>query len=109
MIKELRIQQLCGGTLFKIIFIGNSSFFIPYSVLMGVFSFFGIGTMKWNEHLITGFAGLVASPFLGGFMALLFTACIWVPTFIGLWLYSKFQPINLIYIPVSEIESNKTL
>jgi len=40
MSETLRIQRLRGGTLFKVIFIGNCLFFIPFSVLMGILSFF---------------------------------------------------------------------
>ena len=109
MSETLKIQRLRGGTLFKIIFIGNSLFFIPFSVLMGIFSFFGAETVKWNGQPLIGFAGLVASPFIGVFVTLLFSAFNWVPIFIGLWLYSKFKPIQLEYISVSEIETTKEL
>lgn len=109
MSKKLRIQRLRGGTLFKIIFIGNFLFFIPFSILMGILSFFGAATVTWNEQPLTGFAGLIASPFIGVFIALLFSVFLWVSIFIGLWLYSKFKPIELEYIPVSETGTTKTL
>lgn len=102
--ETLIIQRLRGGTLFKIIFIGNFLFFISISVLMGILSFFGAATVKWNEQLLTGVAGLVASPFIGVFTALTFSAFLWVSTFIGLWLYSKFKPIKFEYIPVPKTE-----
>jgi hypothetical protein len=107
--ETLRIQRLRGGTLFKIIFIGNSLFFIPFSVLMGILSFFGAATIRWNEQPLTGFAGFVASPYIGVFITLLFSAFLWVSTFIGLWLYSKFRPIELEYIAVSDEETAKIL
>jgi len=109
MSETLRIQRLRGGTLFKVIFIGNCLFFIPFSVLMGILSFFGAATLKWNGQPLAGFAGLIASPFIGVFITLLVSAFLWVSTFIGLWLYSKFKPIELEYIPVSETQTTKTL
>jgi len=82
MSETLRIQRLRGGTLFKVIFIGNCLFFIPFSVLMGILSFFGAATLKWNGQPLTGFASLIASPFIGVFITLLVSAFLWVSTFI---------------------------
>lgn len=95
------IRRLRGGTLFKLIFIGNAAFLVPFTMLMGVLAFFDAGTtISWNEQTLTGLPALVAAPFMGVFMALMFSAFAWVSLYCGLWLYSRFRPLELEYIPL---------
>lgn len=105
----LIVQRLRAGSLFKILFIGNAVFFISFCTLMGILGLFGIETMKWNNHPLFGVAGLVASPFIGVFLTLFISTFLWVSTFIGLFVYSKFKFIELEYFPANNIETTSTL
>ena len=99
---KIRIKQLEARSLFKLVFIGSSMCIIPFSVLMGIFSLFGAGTIEWNNRPITGIAGLIASPLLGLFATIMFSVFSWVVLFLGLWLYSKFKSIELEFISPEE-------
>jgi hypothetical protein len=68
---------------------------IPFAMLMGVFALFGFQTLTWNHEPVTGIKGLVASPFIGLFLAALFTAFMGVCLSFGLWLFSKVRPLSL--------------
>ena len=103
---KIIVRRLRGGTLFKLIFIGSLAFFLPFFLLMGVLALFGASTITWNEQPLTGFPGLISSPFMGLLVALPFSTLGWVVIFIGLWIYSRFKPIELEYIPM---DSNDTL
>jgi len=96
--ETLVVQRLKLGTVFKIILTGNIFGFAIVTTVIGIFSLFGAGVIKWNEQYITGFKGLIASPFIGIFVGLiigLFTALF---TYVGLRLYAMFKPIAIEYI-----------
>ncbi|WP_189458904.1 hypothetical protein [Jeongeupia chitinilytica] len=97
MFQKISIQRLSVGSVFKLLAIGVVFSFIPFSVLMGVFAFFGASTVHWNGQSLTGITGLLASPFVGLFVAFLFTAFVGAMCVFGLWLYSKFMPIELAF------------
>ena len=100
---RIRIKRLKAGSLFKLIFIGNFMFLIPFSILMGMFSLFGADTVKWNNQPIRGIAGLIASPFVGLFITIIFSILFWAAMFVGLWIYSKFKSIELEFISPEEL------
>ena len=96
--EALVVRRLKLGTVFKVILTGNMFGFAIVTTVIGVFSLFGAGIIKWNDQYITGFKGLIASPFIGIFVGLiigLFTALF---TYIGLRLYAMFKPMTIEYI-----------
>ena len=106
---KIRIKHLKGISLFKLISIGNIIFFIPFSIVTGIFNYFGIGkaTITWKGQPLTGIAGLVASPFLGLFLAVIISAFLWVAIFVGLLIYTKFRPLELEFVPFSQADNDK--
>ena len=106
---KIQIKHLRGISLFKLISIGNIIFFVPFSIVTGIFNYFGIGKaiITWKEKPLTGVAGLVASPFFGLFLALVISAFLWVAIFVGLWIYTKFKPLELEFIPFSHADNDK--
>lgn len=96
---KIKIKRLKPGSLFKLIFIGYAIILIPFSILCGISSLFGMGTVTWNNQPITGIPGLIASPFIGIFLTILFSILGWIGLCIGLWIYSKFKNIELEFIP----------
>lgn len=95
MLSTITIQRLSTGTVYKLWLIALASFFIPFSTLMGVLSLFGFGSVNWNGQALRGVQGLIASPFIGVFLTLLFTAVFGSSSALGLWLYSKFRRLEL--------------
>jgi hypothetical protein len=95
--EKLTIRKLGLGTLFKITFIGLVCGFVPLFTLMGILGYFGMADLTWNEQPLTGVSALVAGPFLGLFMALVFTMFIGVALGLGLFIYSKFRPLEIEY------------
>ena len=93
--RTLSIRRLSTGSVFRLAAIGFSCSLIPFALLMGVFALFGFHTVTWNHQPLTGVKGLLGSPFIGLFLAALFTAFIGVCLSLGLWIYSKFRPLTL--------------
>ena len=98
----IEVKRLRGGTLFKLVFVGNAVFLTALTLLMGGLAFFGANTLQWNGEYLTGLPALLAAPFMGVFMALVFSALAWISLFCGLWLYSRFRTMRLEYIPVED-------
>jgi ABC-type spermidine/putrescine transport system permease subunit II len=96
MFKEITVQRLSAGTLFKLAGVGLAITLISFSSVMGIFAFFGASTVTWNHQQLTGWSGLIASPFIGAFVAVLFTGILGCCMAFGLWLYSKFRPLKLL-------------
>ena len=93
--RTLSIRRLGTGSVFRLAAIGFSCSLIPFALLMGVFALFGFQTVSWNHQPITGVKGLLASPFIGLFLAVLFTAFMGAFLSLGLWIYSKIRPLTL--------------
>lgn len=102
MVEQIEIRRLTTGTVFKILLIGGMFSIIPFSVFMGVLSLFGASTITWNGQPLTGISGLVASPFIGVFIALVFSAFFGLLLSAGLWVYSRFKPLTMHYWKAGE-------
>ena len=97
MIEKIEIKRLAMGTIFKILILGSLFSIVPFSLLMGILSSFGASTVSWNGQPLTGITGLIASPFIGVFIALLFSGIFGLFLSAGLWVYSRFKPMVLHY------------
>ena len=95
--EKIIINKLKLGSLFKITFIGLTFGFVPIFLLLGILSFFGMSSLKWNEQPVTGVTGLIAAPFMGLFTALIFTVIIASVMGLGLLIYSKFNKLEIEY------------
>ncbi len=96
--KSIIIKRFTAGSLFKIVAIGCSISLIGFAVLMGFFALFGGHTVHWNRDSLTGIAGLIASPFIGLFLAALFTMFGWLGFALSFWLFSLFGRLRVDYI-----------
>ena len=95
MFREMTVQRISAGTLLKLTGVGLVFTFVPFTILMGCFALFGYETVTWNEQALVGVSGLLASPFIGLFIAGVFTVIIGPCIAIGLWVYSKYRPITI--------------
>lgn len=104
------IRRFTVASLFKIVAIGCMTSFFSFSVLMGFLSLFGAHTVHWNRAPVTGVAGMIASVFLGCFLAVAFTIIGWIGFALGFWLFSRFSSLRLDYIADQSIEqTNETI
>lgn len=97
MFETTEIKRFSFGTVYKILAIASTCSLVPVSILMGLFAFFGAETIVWNGQHLTGLMGLIASPFVGIMLALIFTGFLGTLFACGLWLYSKFGTLHIAY------------
>ena len=109
MSRKIKVKRLRGGTLLRLLLIGNFIFFIPLSIIIGILGFFGLVSVNIDDKPVTGLTGIISSLFAGLWTALFLSIFIWGTSFLGLWFYSKFRSIELGYIPVSEEEKKTNL
>ena len=92
--RTLSIRRLGTGSVFRLAAIGFSCSLIPFALLMGVFALSDfIGQLESPAN--HGSEGIVASPFIGLFLAVLFTGLYGAFLSLGLWIYSKIRPLTL--------------
>jgi hypothetical protein len=95
MFETTTIRRFSFGTVYKILAIASGFSMVPLSMIMGLFAFFGAETIVWNGQHLTGLMGLIASPFVGLMLALIFTGFLGTLFACGLWLYSKFSTLEI--------------
>ncbi|MBL8469415.1 hypothetical protein [Methyloversatilis discipulorum] len=96
MFKEITVQRISAGTLFKLAGLGLVLTMLPFALLMGCLALFGASTVSWNQEPLTGISGFVASPIIGLVLAAVFTMLLGTSMALGLWLYSRFRPLTLL-------------
>ena len=103
MATTIQAERISFKTLFKIIYIGNLIFPSILLILLSVLSFFGFEVLKIGDVYLTGMdgllKGLITLPFMFLF-ALIWSAFFWVSYVISLWIYSRWRPMSLSFIPV---------
>lgn len=100
--QQFTVRTVRAGTIYKLLLLGLLLSMVPLSTLMGIAALFGADTVKWNGEPLHGWLGLLASPFLGIFIALLFTGFVGTLTCLGLWLLSWFRPIKLRVVQMAD-------
>jgi hypothetical protein len=108
MVETVKVERISFATLFKIIYIGNLIFPSILLVILSVFSFFGFEVLRFGDSYLLGMEGLIKGLLTVPFMflfALVWTIFFWTSYMISLWIYSKWRPMNLSFIPARQ--SNK--
>lgn len=97
------VRRLSGSTLFKLVLACNALFILPLCLLGSWHAIFGTGVpILVNGHPATGVPALLASLFGGTMMTVGYTLFGWLVLYVGLWLYSRFKPITIRYVPWRE-------
>lgn len=87
------IRRLRAGTVFKLLWTGNTAFLAPLYLLKGVAGLFGLDVLRSEGSYVHGLEALTTA---AGFLIagpLVFASFAFVPTFTGLWLYSRWRPL----------------
>lgn len=91
------IKRLSFGTVYKLILLGLLVGLFPLCLFFGFLAFLGYDTVQWNGESITGVKALFAGPLMGIFLSFLFTAVIGSFVALGLWIFSFFRPLSVVF------------
>ena len=102
MFQEINVRRLSAGSIYKIVWFGTVFSFVPFGFVMGVCALFGANTVHWNKAPITGAMGLLLGPFLGLFIAVVFTVIFGTVCALGMWVFSMKYSFKLRFVPSLE-------
>jgi len=95
--QTLLVKRLRTGSFYKILAIGLACGGIPICIGFGLLASVDLMTLNWNGQPVTGTKALFVGPLMGVFFALIGTAIFGSAAAFGLWLYSKFRPLEIEY------------
>jgi hypothetical protein len=101
------VTRLKTGSVFRLVAAGTFFSLVPFFILLGLLALFGRELVQFNDESVVGLQGLLVSPLLGIFSAIVCTAFIGVMLAFGLWLYSKWKPLTLEAVPI-EVANDKS-
>jgi hypothetical protein len=99
--KTLDVDRIRGASVIKLILLGSTTSWILVTSVCGVAALFGAEVIQWNGQYVTGMKGLIASPFIGAFVGILFGLFSAAFTYLGLRFYSLFRGISVEYVPAN--------
>lgn len=100
--ETLEVSRLRGATITKLIVLGSVIGGTLITTAFGVVGLFGVELFQWNGQYLTGLKGLIASPFIGAFIGLIFGMVTTVMTYVGLRFFSLFRGISIEYVPAGQ-------
>jgi hypothetical protein len=92
----LCLQRLSTGSVYKLVFLGLMAAMAPLGLLMGLMAWIGFDTVHWQGVPVSGPGAVVVGLLAGLWVALAFTAVMGSLMALGLWLYARFKPLNLL-------------
>jgi hypothetical protein len=90
--KAISVARVAKRTVWRLLVSALFPFMITIAVINGVFALFGAHTIHLGGQPVTGIGGLIASPFIGAFIAGMFCVFGWFAITIGLWLLRFVRP-----------------
>ncbi|MEX2151551.1 MAG: hypothetical protein WD793_15160 [Steroidobacteraceae bacterium] len=96
--QQLTIARLTTATIYRIFFLGLLFGCVPIFLVLGILGYFDLATLHWNNRPVTGLRAVIAGPFIGLLFALVGTAFFGSAAAVGLWLRSKFLPLDIQYV-----------
>lgn len=105
--KFIVIKRLTVGSLFKFLVVFLFPAPIIFSVVAGIYSMLGEGTVTFFDQPVTGIPAFLVSVFVGVFGAFTGTLIVWIIAVFIYWVFSLFGHLKISYIPhetESEIE-----
>lgn len=93
--QKVVVKKVSARTVFKLIFVGLNVSLILWGVIYGLLALFGFSVLKVNGQFVVGIEGLFAGPLIGIMVALLASIFSGVFSVMGLWIFSKFRPLQI--------------
>lgn len=97
--ETLDVSRLRGATIAKLIILGSVIGCTLITTVFGIAGLFGAETVQWNGQYLTGLKGMLASPFVGAFIGIIFGMFTASLAYIGLRVFSLFSDVSIEYVP----------
>ena len=91
----ITLKRIKAATIYRLLLIDLGIPMISVSSICCALSLFGFNLVKWNDQPVHGFLAIPAALFSGVFITVLFTVFIGSIACLGLWVYSRFRPLQV--------------
>ncbi len=92
---SVSIKRIKASIIYRLLLIGLGLPMMTFSLVCGVLGLFGYDMVKWNDQSIHGALAIPAALFSGLFITVLFTVFVGSIACLGLWVYSRFRPLQV--------------
>lgn len=96
--QQLTVARLTTATIYRVFFFGLLFGCFPIFLILGILGYFDLATVHWNNQPVTGFRAIIVGPFIGLLFTFVGTAFFGSAAALGLWIRSKFLPLDIHYI-----------
>lgn len=90
-----RFKRIKASAIYRLLLIGLGIPMMLFSFICGVLSLFGFNMVKWNGQPVQGLLAIPTALFSGLFITVLFTVFVGSIACLGLWIYSRFRPLQV--------------
>ncbi len=106
--QKIIVKRLTHRSLLRIAAVAAFTTLVPFGFFMGIFALFGFQTVRFNDQYLTGIVGLFGGIAIGVFVSVFFTLFFATLGFVGVWLYSKFRPLEIEYVEYEQDGRNSS-
>ncbi|GHD95649.1 hypothetical protein GCM10011445_31820 [Pseudocitrobacter faecalis] len=92
---DVTLKRIKPSSIYRLMLIGLGIPLQIFAVVCGVMGIFGADMVKWNDQPVHGILALPVAIFSALFVTVLFTAFLGSVTCLGLWIYSRFRPLEV--------------
>lgn len=89
------MKRVKASIIYRLILIGLGIPMLIFGILCGLMGVFGYDMVKWNNDVVHGILALPIALFSSLFITVLFTALFGSIVCAGLWIYSRFRPLEV--------------
>ena len=89
------LKRIKPSAIYRLMLIGLGIPLQIFAVVCGIMGIFGADMVKWNNQPVHGILALPASIVSALFVTVLFTAFLGSVSCLGLWIYSRFRPLEV--------------
>jgi hypothetical protein len=91
----ITVKRVRASIIYRLILIGLGIPVFIFGFICGVMGIFGYDMVKWNNEVIHGILALPVALFSSLLITVLFTAMFGSVVCLGLWIYSRFRPLEV--------------
>lgn len=103
--QSLFVKRIRTASVYKIVALGCAAASLPLALAFAVLGATGLMTLSWNGQPVNGARALVVGPLIAFLFAAFAAGLVGSLVAFGLWLYSKFKPLELEIEPAAVAEA----
>lgn len=89
------LKRVKASIIYRLLLIGLGIPMVVFSIICGVMGLLGYDMVKWNDQPVHGLLAIPTALLSGVLVTVLFTVFIGSITCLGLWIYSRFRPLEV--------------